>query len=886
MLNKLSSDLYQEFQDQILLPKANIAHFISKVIAARKEANGLDRVRLASLERLANALRDFAEQRSGLADLSVLIRQFIRFNQRKIYLLPELWNLISSRAEEYHLWGLLDTDGKSVEVGVNAWNPDWLTDIDDFDRPEIRRYEPPVMGDGLLLAATGKTTYLSQAQKNAVLACLTLPPGDTLLISLPTGAGKSMCIMLPAWQDSHGGKKAGGTTLVVVPTVALAYDQERRAMENFAHSLSDHYKPWSLTGATLPQNRTIIRKALRDGTLPLLFTSPESLLNSEIYGICMGAAESGYIKRLVIDEAHIVESWGADFRAEFQYLSTFRRNLIERSQKPPTTILLSATITQNCEKLFENLFSEDGHFNILRGSGLRPEISYWFSYSESHELRKKRVFEAIYHLPRPMILFVNKPAEAEALVAELRADGFYRIAAFSGNTADEERARILSEWSQNQRDLVVATSAFGLGVDKADVRTVIHAAFPESIDRFYQEVGRGGRDGINSISLVCAANGDRRDAFDIIKTSRITPEKAISRWDSMRKGAKIVPPNEIIVDLNAKPGYNQDLIGSERHRNWNIHVLLMMERAKLIRITETNIDAKTNPTQSTTKIENWEEAQENSFLIKLEVLDTIVTNDLKRLENKIKIKRKEEVSNVLGGLKQLENLINTYVSNETRLCISKHLSSLYPAVSEACGGCPVCRKEKRKPYSMPLEILMNVQKMGFSRGNVDLRIKAKFGSHHTLNVYWDGTENLEYFKNKNGVFAQLMELGFRQLIFPDSFFEDATWVHEACLAFSSQDQNIHQILFHKSIGDPEKYYLLPVPTVTIYPNQTREADELYQQIEKSFPNSMAIPMINIVPRGLYLPSLSGFFLDKVNGLNESLSRLEETLSEQLETFDF
>ena len=182
-------------------------------------------------------------------------------------------------------------------------------------------------------------------------------------------------------------------------------------------------KPWSLTGATIPQNRAIIREALKAGTLPILYVSPELLLNSEIYDICMEAGERGFIKRIVVDEAHIVESWGADFRAEFQYLSMFRRNLINKSKIQPTTILLSATITKSCEKLLESLFSEKDHFHTIRGNHLRSEIAYWFSYSENREVRKKRVFDAIYHLPRPMIVFVNKPTEAEMLVSELSQKG-------------------------------------------------------------------------------------------------------------------------------------------------------------------------------------------------------------------------------------------------------------------------------------------------------------------------------------------------------------------------------------------------------------------------------------------------------------------------------
>jgi ATP-dependent DNA helicase RecQ len=160
-------------------------------------------------------------------------------------------------------------------------------------------------------------------------------------------------------------------------------------------------------------------------------------------------------------------------------------------------------------------------------------------------------------LPRPLILYVTKPEDADEWVKTLKGEGFVRVEAFSGKTENDERRRIIREWNSNLRDIMVANSAFGIGVDKGDVRTVIHATLPENMDRFYQEVGRSGRDGCSSISLVCSANGDEGLAFGMTATARISTEKAVERWQRMQETANFekLYGDILWVDPNVRPRY-------------------------------------------------------------------------------------------------------------------------------------------------------------------------------------------------------------------------------------------------------------------------------------------------------------------------------------------
>ena len=139
---------------------------------------------------------------------------------------------------------------------------------------------------------------------------------------------------------------------------------------------------------------------------------------------------------------------------------------------------------------------------VVSGIYLRPEPRYAMKHFGTHGERKKKVLEAVFKAPRPFILYVTRPEEADDWTHFLKANGLGRIAAFTGETPTNQRRLLMAAWSNNNLDGMVATSAFGLGVDKNDVRCVIHATLPESLDRFYQEVGRSGRDGLASASLL------------------------------------------------------------------------------------------------------------------------------------------------------------------------------------------------------------------------------------------------------------------------------------------------------------------------------------------------------------------------------------------------
>lgn len=841
----------------------------------------------SALLRLSIALQELEEKRAGTADIAVLLRQVIRAYKRRLRVKRALWQLLSSHEQETGLRVTDDTDPDTVELQATSWQPFWLPDthIVEIDQLQQRRFDTPAVGTGLLYALTQETSqpfihYKSDAQKIAVETSLFMPPGATTLITLPTGDGKSMCITLPAWFDSQGGRIKGGTTLVVVPTVSLAYDQEKQAVNYFAQAADPEYKPHSLTGATPQDVRDTIRRGLRYGTLPILYTSPESLLNSELHQICLEVAEQGTINRLVIDEAHIVETWGARFRTEFQLLAGYRQQLMDASQGQLRTLLLSATVSNSCRQTLKTLFANNEPFFTLQANRLRPEISYWFNNAPDEEARQTRVLEALRHLPRPVILYVTKPEVADQWVDFLREEGFERVAAFSGKTASDERERIINEWNNNRRDIMVATSAFGLGVDKSDVRAIIHAALPENIDRFYQEVGRSGRDGCSSISLVCLTKEDDGVARGMTTTARITPEKAWGRWRGMWRTAQSYrrQGNRWLINIDAVPDYNREMDESQMNQEWNEHVLLLMQRAGIMQI----IDTQPEDGETSEQAAETDENSKPRWLL-MELLEPKAIDDEQRFKDSVAPQRQKERRTIDKMLRQMRDLASAYNSDVTKLpkhCLAYKLADLYEPTTLTCGGCFSCRRNGHSSYSAPPEINLDTAELQPSERHLNADLKQRVGHRRVHNLIWDESRRLETLRGFQDLLVDLVGVGIQQLILPQNLVADSTWISDLIKKLAQHRRIPHRLVPGKWLFQNYgvKRLLYPIPTAVLYPIDNESADQIYVALA-DWLDALSNPvwMTHIVHSALYLPSQLGHFRERVNGLDENVQDFQAWL---------
>jgi ATP-dependent DNA helicase RecQ len=548
--------------------------------------------------RLLSALQGTQARPSPL-DLAVLIRHVLRHHAMQ----QEGGEAVRTFVHAGDGW---PTEQQWRQVGIDVqpaadgfwlsaqpWRPTWMPDVgaDGVDgtaaQAAERRALQATPGDPFL-AGLHRQNYHSAGQRAAVRAALTTPPDATLLICLPTGEGKSLIFQAIAQYGFGDGESGAGVTLVITPTVALALDHERAALEL---GLPDQPRAYIGGQDHALMNQLIIER-IADGTQGLCFASPEAACGP-LRPALMRAARAGRLRALVVDEAHLVDAWGGNFRSEFQILSGVRHDLLKEQAGAPAfrTILLSATITPQAEATLKALFGAEvdgrpGQYEISAAVKLRPEIEYWVAPLTWEDERRVRVREAVCHLPRPAILYTTRVKDANRWYSELREMGFRRIACVTGETDSVTRQSIIDGWRDGSIDLVVGTSAFGLGIDNPHIRTVIHACIPETLDRFYQEVGRGGRDGRACISLLIPTGRDRETAAGLNKRRTITVERGFQRWQAMfaHPDRTHHGGNVFTLRLDVPPGFDErdiDML-SGRNTDWNTRTLTLMATSGLI----------------------------------------------------------------------------------------------------------------------------------------------------------------------------------------------------------------------------------------------------------------------------------------------------------------
>ncbi len=547
----------------------------------------------ALTDRLRQCLRDLLRQ-SGPAtfvDLIALLRHWLLAQARdgsapwlEVPLAPP-W----PTSQEWNDHGFEVADLCScAQIRPHYPRLQWLGDqhdlFDDAFNGIEARLPTCLPADPPLRSMLGLPTFTGPGQREAFRALMHLPADTTLIANLPTGSGKSLLAQFPPLAANQG-----KLTLVIVPTVALAIDQGRRMAELFERRdplWTD--RPLSFHSGLTTDQRVAVFRAVRRGEQRVLFTSPEAATGS-LRSLLIECARESRISHVVIDEAHLVVTWGSGFRPAFQLLPALIASLRQaRGQNAPQSIrvvLASATLTPHTVTSLQSQFSGSMGNCVVSGIFLRPEPRYAMKSLASPTVRVRRVLEAVLKAPRPFILYVTRPDEADEWLRRLFECGLGRVAAFTGETPAHQRQLLMAAWATNALDGMVATSAFGLGVDKNDVRTVIHATLPESLDRFYQEVGRSGRDGLASASLLLYTDQDVEQARDMAGPRLIGNDLGYERWVAMLDdpARPITADGEIWVNLNRlRAGLSSQ---GKSNRIWNLRTLNLMATAGLIEIT-------------------------------------------------------------------------------------------------------------------------------------------------------------------------------------------------------------------------------------------------------------------------------------------------------------
>ncbi len=626
-------------------------------------------------ERLRVALKN---QDASPLDLAVLMRHALRYESldRKYDVRFETPLIDGDQLRKAGLE--VNETPKGFSAVARPWQPGWLVDskvvpADEAGmRAERKRFhaEDLIAGDPFL-AQFGLTGYRSIGQRSGVRAALGMPPGSKLIIDLPTGEGKSLVFRavqkIGFASDPPG--KGKSLTVVIVPTVTLALDHERSCGGNPS-------SPMAYVGGQAKRNARII-EAIHAGHQELLFAAPEAVVGPLRYAISKVLENDG-LRAIVIDEAHLVEAWGTGFRTEFQTFAGLCHQWRTGAEKERSfrLIFLSATFSKMARETLRELFSPNAEIPLVSAVSIRPEPEFWVADFADPIERENRVVEALLHLPRPAIVYVTKVDDAEYWHRHLRQNiGFVRIRMVHGGSASGEREAALTAWAAGTLDLVVATSAFGLGVDYPHIRTVIHACMPERLDRFYQEVGRGGRDGCSSISLLVPAYGDQKVAKGLSQQKVITVDRGLQRWKAMFESRDRINLGDMKygVRLDTAPGTSEediDLVG-ERSIDWNARVLSMMARSGMIKLTgvpqiEAELSEEVPPYQAL-------QICADGHLLK-EVWGDVFER-----------RRREIAVANAHSFNLLERLVRA------QECPAKLIASLYPNCAHACTRCRRCR---------------------------------------------------------------------------------------------------------------------------------------------------------------------------------------------------
>jgi ATP-dependent DNA helicase RecQ len=584
---------------------------------------------------------------------------------------------------------------------AEPWLPTWLDHVGtSVDEPAAKRSERQanwsVTGDGFYQAVAGRTSSKSPAQRLAIRSVAVAGPGDTVLCLLPTGSGKTDAVLVRALRSRPL------QTLIIVPTVSLALDLQRRVQQ-----LCGVTEKFAYHGGMTSADKEQFRVDLSDGRKWLTITSPEAAC-TVLSGGLEKASTAGRLDLIAVDEAHIVAEWGDDFRPAFHAFAGLRRRLIERApiEQAPATVLLTGTLDSYGYATLFRLFSGTRQF-FVSGQATRPEPAWWTSYCPTEDEKRTRLLEAVHHLPRPLLIYTSlnrgtMSTNTRDVERWLTEAGYRANMVVDGQTSASQRSAAVTGLRldgevRDDVDIVVATSAFGLGVDVPDVRAVVHVCLPESVDRLYQEVGRSGRDGRATLSLVLWTTQDLDVAHQLSDARLIGADKAWKRWSRMALGKWT--GDRLTVDLTAM----HDTIrypSSEANRYWNSHTLGAMDRAGMIRLHWP--DAPEVPADA-----DDDQLRELFATYRASASVEVIQSDL---GNEEMFRKRFGLGQVAAGRSASASLLSVgELVGGIRECTNTYIARHYGIVDRSgnkfpvgvqCGGCASCRTSRHEPRLM------------------------------------------------------------------------------------------------------------------------------------------------------------------------------------------
>ncbi len=424
-------------------------------------------------------------------------------------------------------------------------------------------------------------------QREAVQAALA---GRDSLVVMPTGGGKSLCYQLPALAEI-------GLVVVVSPLIALMADQWRRLQE------ADVSATMLASGMEDGHNAQALRE-IESGETRLVLAAPERFA-SPAFRAALARRE---VSLFVVDEAHCVAEWGHDFRPDYLRLHDAIASLSSPTGGRPAVMAATATATPRvAEEIAARLELRD--WVSIRSGFDRPNVTFDVVSVEGKGAVARKWMALLHVLhdqqARPAIVYCGTRKDTDAVAARLSQEGIAAVTYHAGMSPDDRRES-QAAFMEDRAEVVVATNAFGMGVDKADVRTVAHWALPTSLEAYYQEAGRGGRDGAPARALLLGARMDLGRLIRFIKERETSVQEVKAYVARLRRGAESGPHGEIATVGHGELGERDRVLLSIAERAGAVELEPAGPEGLFVRLTGQGSPRKAFAAIKASKNRGWE----------------------------------------------------------------------------------------------------------------------------------------------------------------------------------------------------------------------------------------------------------------------------------------
>jgi len=363
-------------------------------------------------------------------------------------------------------------------------------------------------------------------QENAVNAAL---QNKSLIAVFPTGGGKSLTYQLPALMSREN---ARGLTVVISPLQSLMKDQvDNLEKKNIITSVT-------INGLLSPVERSQAIERVGDGSAGILYIAPESLRSRTIERLLTGR----HVVRFVIDEAHCFSSWGHDFRVDYLYIGDFIKNIQERKghENPIPVSCFTATAKKNVIQDIQEYFRVKLGIEMLlfQTGGRRTNLHYKVYDAPTDEQKYTLLRNLIDQEACPTIVYASRRKQVEEIYEHLSWDQ-YSVSMFHGGMDTDEKVKQQNQFMSGQTSIMVATSAFGMGVDKDDVGCVIHYSISDSLENYVQESGRAGRKvEMNANCYILYSEDDLDRHFELLNRGKLNLKEIQQVWKAIKDVTK------------------------------------------------------------------------------------------------------------------------------------------------------------------------------------------------------------------------------------------------------------------------------------------------------------------------------------------------------------